>query len=256
MSHLFLVTFTTHVAEGVRSTIPAILLGAVLGVALAGLLGWGLAALLGKRLLIRWGLVLLAGLFGLIGAVIGDAKAAYKRPLNMKEQHIADRVFGESLDVSKVQLAFGCRLMNWPKRSMNRTPGNTIFLSHNYSEIGDNIVNLRYEDMLVHELTHVWQTQNGISLFKKVWTSLGVVFHKTKPYDYGGKAGLNEKRLQKWHFRQFGTEQQAALLAHYYCCKYHDVKGTNDCKEMEHFALQVLLNDGYHMEQDTLRHQE
>ncbi len=253
MNHLFLATFAAHTAEAVRSTIPAILLGAVLGVALAGLLGWGLAALMGKHFVIRWGLVLLAGLFGLVGAVIGDATAAYKRPLNHREQRIAARMFGESLDVSKVQLAFGCRLMNWPKRSMNRTPGNTIFLSKKYSDIRTDAVQYRYEDMLVHELTHAWQTQHGISLYKKVWTSLGVVFHKRKPYDYYGDAGLREKRLQRWHFRQFSTEQQGAIMEKYHCCKYHDFNETNNCKELEHFARQVLLNDGYHIEQDTLR---
>ncbi|HOY18364.1 MAG TPA: hypothetical protein PLC89_13750 [Haliscomenobacter sp.] len=254
--HLLFILPPIEATEAVRSTLPGILLGAVLGVALVGLVGWGVAALAGKHLMIRLGLVLLAGLVGLLGAVIGDAVAAYKRPLNKWEQQIARRVFGETLDFSKIKLAFGCQLMNGPNRKMSRTPGNTIFLSNKHSNIQTDAGQYHYEDILVHELTHVWQTQHGISLFKKVWTALGVVFHKKKPYDYEGEKGLSEKRLQKWHFRDFGTEQQGSIMAHYHCCKYHNFKYhfkyRNGCENLEHFARQVRLNEGYHIENDTL----
>lgn len=243
-------------AEALRSTFPGILLGAVIGVASVGLLGWGVTVLLGKRLMIRFGLLLLAGLVGLIGAVVGDAATAYKRPLNKWEQQIARRVFGETLDLSKIKLAFGCHLMNGPNRKMNRTPGNIIFFSQRYSNIQTDADQYRYEDILVHELTHVWQTQHGISLFRKVWTALGVVFHKRKPYDYEGEKGLREKRLQNGHFRDYSTEQQGSIMAHYHCCKYHNYKFhskyRNDCENLEHFARQVRINEGYHIVNDTI----
>ncbi|AEE52418.1 hypothetical protein [Haliscomenobacter hydrossis] len=254
--HFLFQTPTFEAAEALRSTLPGIVLGAVLGVALVGLLGWGVAAIVGKHLMIRLGLLLLAGLVGLVGAVIGDAVAAYKRPLNKWEQHIARRVFGETLDFSKIKLAFGCHLMNGPKRKMSRTPGNTIFLSQRYSNIQTDDDQYRYEDILIHELTHVWQTQHGVSLFKKVWTALGVVFHKKKPYDYEGEKGLKEKRLQNGHFRDFSTEQQGSIMAHYHCCKYHNInfhfKYRKDCENLEHFARQVRLNEGYHIKNDTI----
>jgi hypothetical protein len=113
--------------------------------------------------------------------------------LNHREQRIAARMFGESLDVSKVQLAFGCRLMNWPKRSMNRTPGNTIFLSKKYSDIRTNAVQYRYEDMLVHELTHAWQTQHGISLFKKYGPLSAWFFTKESPTIITATQGCGKK---------------------------------------------------------------
>ena len=221
--------------------LPIIILGAILGVALAGLLGWGIALLLGKTFVVRLGLLLLGGLFGLIGAVIADARSTPKRPLDAWEAEAARRVFGNSLDLSKVRIAYGSRLMTWPRRRMNRTPLNTMYLTKRFSNPQGKLECLLYEDVLIHELTHCWQTQHGIPFRKKLGTALRVIFNRKKPYRFGN---LQLAWRDRKDFRDFNTEQQAAIITNYYCCKYHNFGG-NSCACPEHYARQMKDFNGY-----------
>lgn len=240
-----------------KSTLPGIFIGLVLGILLATLFGWGIAAILGRKFLFNLGWGLAAAFIGLLGAVIGDAKSATKRGLDDREMIVSKRVFGEAIDYSKVKLRLGTRLMNWPKRSMSRTPGNTIYFSKKYSNpaLSDTMLYATYEDLLVHEMTHVWQTQHNIGLGKKLKTAFRVMFNRKKPYDYGGFRGLFKAFNQDRHFRDFNTEQQGRLMEHYHCCVFHQEyrkdSVTTDCYLWQHFARQVMFNNGYHIERDT-----
>jgi hypothetical protein len=237
-----------------KSTLPGIIVGALFGIAFVGLCGWGIAALLGRRFVVRFGLVLLAALVGLIGAVIGDAKTATKRPLNDREMKNAKLVFGESLDYSKISLRLNTRLMCWPKRRMNRTPFQTIYLSKRFSRYAESRFKVPYyEDLLIHELTHVWQTQHGIPFRIKLRTALKVVWDRKKPYYYGGREELGRRDSLKQDFRSFSTEQQGMILEHYFCCCEHRDRKykQGECADFEHFARQVRYNDGYHIQKDT-----
>ena len=219
------------------STLAGMVLGFLAGAAMAVMLGWGIALLLGRPFVIRTALVAVAFLFGLSGAVIGDAAWATKRPLNAEEREIAQQVFGASLHVDKVKLAFGARLMTFPKRRYSRTPGNTVFFSEKYSGAAETSYLLRrqYLKTLVHELTHAWQRQHGIS----VWKKLGPSFGKAAAYDYGD---LASRRLEQQHFRDLNTEQQASLMADYFYCIHYSCPlpgaGCN-CEDLEYFAMQV-----------------
>jgi hypothetical protein len=247
--HLVLI----HPETALKSPLPAILLGAAIGIALVVLCGWGIAALLGRRLVFRISLALLVGLAGLIGAVIGDAKAAEKSPLDEKELAAARFVFGESLDYSKIRLARGARLMTWPRRKMSRTPHNTVYFSKRYSAHKDSLDYFAYEDILIHELTHVWQTQHRVPFREKLGTALRVVFNKTKPYNYGGNFALRKKFKGKSHFRDFNTEQQGNILRDYFCCCFHrSIRQRQDaCTDHERYARQARYNNGYYIERDT-----
>ncbi|GEM_PF-1835753 len=249
MTYLALLSPTIH-----HSTLPAILIGAVLGIALVGLFGWGVAALLGRRFVIRLGLVLFAGLFGLLGAVIGDIKAAKKRKMTEREVSVAQRVFGNTIDYSKVRLVEHCRLMNAPRRRMARTPFNTIYLGKRYSKPLNEKEFSYYEDFLIHEMTHVWQTQHGVPFRKKLGTALRVVFNRKKPYDYGRSVGLHRAWRNEKSFRDFNTEQQGRILEDYHCCCHHSwITGQDpDCVFHEYFARQVQLNNGYRMPNDSI----
>lgn len=230
--------------EPIPNTLPAIFLGAIIGIALAVLLGWGIAALLGASFGFRFGWLLLAGLLGLVGSVTGDACAAHKRPLDAWERETARRAFGASLDVSKVRIAVGCRLMNWPRRNMNRTPFQTIYLVRKYFRPEGKLECMKYEDVLVHELTHCWQTQHRIPFRKKLGTALRVVINRKKPYQYGY---LGEAWRARKVFRDFNTEQQAAIITHGYCCKYHTIREDKlgFCPCDEHYAQQMKISDGF-----------
>jgi hypothetical protein len=65
---------------------------------------------------------------------------------------------------------------------------------------------------LIHEMTHTWQTQHGISALTKTITALG----GEKAYNYGGDQGLKDAWAGGKHFLDFNTEQQADICSHYY----------------------------------------
>jgi high-affinity Fe2+/Pb2+ permease len=80
--------------ETTKSTLIGILTGFVLGVILTYFFSWGILAVLGRKLIFKLGILILALFIGIIGAVVGDAKAAYKRPLTAGEIYRAKKVFG------------------------------------------------------------------------------------------------------------------------------------------------------------------
>jgi hypothetical protein len=227
-----------------KSTITGIILGFILGILLIYLLSWGIVSLLGCRFLFKIGVLILALIIGVIGAVVGDAKAAYKRPLTNAEIYRAKKVFGNSLDYAKIKVAFNTRLMSIRG---SKAPFNTIYLSKRMSKPYCN--QGMYDDNLVHELTHNWQTQHGIGIFKKLKTATRVIFNKKRPYQYGNKEGLFEAIEKNKNFRDFNTEQQGAILADFHCFTYH--KYSTSANFHEHFVRQVHYNNGYHIEVDT-----
>ena len=84
---------------------------------------------------------------------------------------------------------------------------------------------------LIHELTHVWQHQHGISVFEKLFWAL----HGASAYDYGGESALRQATAQGKRFIDFNTEQQADILKDYYIKK----KGGQDVSAYEPFVAQV-----------------
>jgi hypothetical protein len=242
----FILTTTTN--DGTKSTLGGIIIGCLLGIGLVYLLGWGIMALLGRKFVLKAGWLILAVFMGIIGAVTGDITAAEKRPLTLPEENRAKLMFGNTINYKKVRVATNTRLMNI--RS-SKAPFNTIYLSKKASAIApfQGQLNLNYEDIYIHELTHVWQTQHGIGIFKKMKIAIWVFFSPKKPYKYGESVGLNRAISEKQGFRAFNTEQQGAIIADYFCSAHH--KRRQHHNQLEHFARQVRYNNGYHIEVDT-----
>jgi hypothetical protein len=69
--------------------------------------------------------------------------------------------------------------------------------------------------LLIHELTHVWQTQHGYSVVEKLFYAL----HGAGVYKYGEEAGLRQATAQGKHFKDFNTEQQGDICMDYYVKK-------------------------------------
>ncbi len=63
---------------------------------------------------------------------------------------------------------------------------------------------------LIHELTHVWQYQQGVP------TSAVILSAFKGNYDYGGEANLRKRWSEGESFGDFGTEQQGDILQDYY----------------------------------------
>ena len=66
-------------------------------------------------------------------------------------------------------------------------------------------------DIVVHELTHVYQFEIVGSIY--IWQALRA--QRTTGYSYGGWQALEEDRSKK-HFRDYNREQQGKIAQDYY----------------------------------------
>jgi hypothetical protein len=119
------------------------------------------------------------------------------RRLTLAERALAAEMFGDGLDAGRVRLlglpvwprAFvaGPRLIVWPARSLP-------------ADFGDAPLDL--QATFVHELTHVWQAQNGIGLIRAKLKA----GDSDASYAYDLDAGPDFTRLN--------IEQQAMVVEH------------------------------------------
>lgn len=118
------------------------------------------------------------------------------RPLTEAEIKMAQSVFGSELDVSGVRL----KTAWWVLKNYAVSPnGNIYFNAKDWVEdFGDQ--SLAKQSWLIHELTHVWQLQQGLKVVR------GALLNRR--YDYNFKAGKS--------FFRYGIEQQARMVQDYY----------------------------------------
>jgi hypothetical protein len=140
---------------------------------------------------------------GIVGLIAGEAATTHPRPLNEAERKAAQLVFGSSLNYNRARVAESS-LMS--AGGYARTPFETVYLPIGTLSESD------YMPFLIHELTHVWQTQHGISFGRKLFTAL----RGSKAYRYGGPDALRADRAKGKTFLQYNTEQQGDICEHYY----------------------------------------
>jgi hypothetical protein len=124
-----------------------------------------------------------------------------ERSLSNFEQAEARLVFGNSLNLGQIRLAEDPILSIG---SYARTTPWTINFPTGSFGSKDFML------WLIHELTHSWQYQHGVSLFTTIYHSI------FSSYDYGGEAGLRAARSAGRGFTSFNTEQQGDILREYY----------------------------------------
>jgi hypothetical protein len=120
------------------------------------------------------------------------------RDLSESELEIAQAIFGESIEYSRVRIEEG-GILTWIYPGV--TLGNTIaFPKGAYDEL-----NLKDQALLLHELTHVWQYQNsGLgyiprALYEEIFTDAYVVH-----YD------------EAKSFADYDIEEQGEIVAEYH----------------------------------------
>jgi hypothetical protein len=153
----------------------------------------------------------LVGLAAMAASIVGiDTATRESRGLDDIERSAAFRVFGNSLDYDKVRVAED------PIMSIGgyaRTPGNTIYFPRGTTKDKDASPERQawYYPFLIHEMTHTWQTQHGVSTMRKVLTAL----RGHSAYNYAGPEGLRKAASEGAHFVDFNTEQQASICGDY-----------------------------------------
>ena len=129
------------------------------------------------------------------------------RAMTPGEQTLAASLFGDAIDYDKVTI----RNRRWwpfqprniamaPCGHLHVPPGSTLW-SEDYSQAGRSL-----QGLLLHELTHVWQTQ------KRGRYYLVLMRHPFCHYAYSLKAG--------WPFERYGLEQQAEIVRHVFLLRH------------------------------------
>ncbi len=194
-------------------------LGAI-GGALAGAgIGAAFGSLLGPVGAVVGGLV-----GGIAGLIAGETETAEARPLNPEEETEARMVFGTNMNWEKVRVAESAIMSIG---GYARTPFDTAYFPPGTLSVA---LSARMP-LMIHELTHVWQTQHGYSVFEKLFWAL----HGAGAYDYGGEEGLRRATQQNKHFRDFETEQQGDICKDYYVKR----KARQDVSAYEPFIAEV-----------------
>jgi hypothetical protein len=122
------------------------------------------------------------------------------RPLNNREINIAKSVFGNSINYDLVRVDSKALLgPSWTDRAY--VSFNTI---NSWGSLED--------DILVHELTHVWQYQEDGAIYmpEALHAQMG------EGYDYGGPNGLWQAWQANKPFNEFNREQQGQIVQDYY----------------------------------------
>ena len=123
------------------------------------------------------------------------------RLLTPGEIALAQSVFGNAIDYSKVRLFRGKWWPLQPRRSA-MAPTGDIWFHPDGGGWSDDFARepLSRQGFLIHELTHVWQTQKAGRFY------LPLMRHPLCRYDY---------RLQPGKpFERYGLEQQAEIIRH------------------------------------------
>lgn len=123
------------------------------------------------------------------------------RPLTQAERAEVRLVFGNNLNLDQIMLAEDPVLT---AGGIARTTPTAINLPPGTSRRS------YFMYLLIHELTHTWQYQHGVSI---ATTASHAIF---STYDYGGEAGLRAATAAGRGFTSFNTEQQGDICEDYY----------------------------------------
>jgi len=131
------------------------------------------------------------------------------RPLTTGEKQLARSVFGASIELQDVCL----RTAWWVLKNYAVSPNGHIYF-HPDNWLADfSKASLSKQSWLIHELTHVWQWQQGLKVVR------GALINRR--YAYELKAGKS--------FFRYGIEQQARMVQDYFIRK----KLGQDCWDLE-----------------------
>lgn len=126
------------------------------------------------------------------------------RSLTKAERALAETVFGSAIDYDHVLLFNNKWWWFQPRRVVMAPRGNIHFhpKSDRYCEdFCDQ--HLTDQGLFIHEMTHVWQHQQGVFL--------PLARHPFCRYHYSLKPG--------WTLKRYGIEQQAEIVRHYFMLK-------------------------------------
>lgn len=134
----------------------------------------------------------------------------HRRHLTAGEKALAMSVFGSSLNTATIQIVAHRLVLRHYAISPN---GHIYFNIQDWREDFSQ-ESLEIQSWLIHELTHVWQIQQGIDVVKKALLD--------RRYSYVLQAGKS--------FWNYGIEQQAQMVQDYFLQSHRG----QDCQALKH----------------------
>lgn len=131
------------------------------------------------------------------------------RSLTTGEIALARSVFGDSINLDEVQL----KTAWWVLKHYAVSPNGNIYFNPADWIIDFSDASLSKKSWLIHELTHVWQLQQGLKVVR------GALIDRR--YDYVLKTGKS--------FFNYGIEQQARMVQDYFIRRQRG----QDCQTLE-----------------------
>ena len=124
-----------------------------------------------------------------------------RRPLTAGERALAASVFGDAIDYDSVAMVKGRWFPFQPRNVAMAPSGHIHFHPHGPLWSEDFAAEpLHRQGLFIHEMTHVWQSQNRGRLY------LPLMRHPFSRYRYRLRPGLT--------FTRYGLEQQAEIVRH------------------------------------------
>jgi hypothetical protein len=133
----------------------------------------------------------------------------HSRLLNDGEKALARSVFGDSIHLDEVQL----KTAWWVLKNYAVSPNGNIYFHPADWLVDFSHASLSKQSWLIHELTHVWQLQQGIKVVR------GALIDRR--YDYVLETGKS--------FFKYGIEQQARMVQDYFIRRQRG----QDCQDLE-----------------------
>jgi hypothetical protein len=129
-------------------------------------------------------------------------KPSSSRLLSEGEKQLVKSIFGDSIkDLDKVEIR-NRQFFPFQPSGTTVTPNGNIYPGKNLRSVKDfSKEDLWLKSHLIHEMTHVWQRQNGMNVLARGLVS------SIAPYDYVIKPGKA--------FHQYPMEQQATIIGDY-----------------------------------------
>lgn len=145
------------------------------------------------------------------------------RSLTTGEIALARSVFGDSIDLDDVQL----KTAWWVLKHYAVSPNGNIYFNPADWIIDFSDASLSKKSWLIHELTHVWQLQQGLKVVR------GALIDRR--YDYVLKTGKS--------FFNYGIEQQARMVQDYFIRRQRG----QDCQALETCIPFLIVKSDDHM---------
>jgi len=141
------------------------------------------------------------------------------RPLTAGEIDLAKKIFGTSVDFSKVKVHNGAYMVGAGSNAM--TPNGEMYFPSEYYKPDFSALDDAFRIWFIHEMTHVWQYQLGYSV---KWGGIKIQLKG----GYGYAPGQDTPRAYIYNpttdrnksMADFNMEQQGDLVSHYFDAVY------------------------------------